>query len=154
AMVFPEGDTMSLVPLSLASAYSSINPITLDLPVPPEQLDNFLGDLPQPDLEKYFSLRLEGFDPPMLDFDIEGDDVPYQTHMNYTIPPQYREGMEVLLRNAEAEGVLSRVEYRDDQFISPAFIKSKDRYEHGVLVCRLLSDLRFLNARVKAPLDW
>ncbi|KAF4747135.1 hypothetical protein FOZ62_007098, partial [Perkinsus olseni] len=66
----------------------------------------------------------------------------------------YKEGMEVLLRNAEAEGVLKRVEYSDDQFISPAFVKSKDRYENGVLVCRLLSDLRFLNARVKAPLDW
>ncbi|EER03701.1 gag/pol/env polyprotein, putative [Perkinsus marinus ATCC 50983] len=104
------------------------------------------------EIETFCLKQLEGRDLPSLSFELKPGTHPYQADRSYTVPSGLREATNRAIDNEIAKGHWYELDENDlepDAWVSPAFVKKKDRMEDDLPVVRVLVDLRLLNAAIQ-----
>ncbi|KAF4649283.1 hypothetical protein FOZ61_001492, partial [Perkinsus olseni] len=104
------------------------------------------------EIEAFCLKQLEGRELPSLSFELKPGTHPYQADRSYTVPSGLRDATNRAIDSEIAKGhwyELDENSLEPDAWVSPAFVKKKDRTEGDQPVVRVLVDLRLLNAAIQ-----
>ena len=119
-----------------------------------EDLEHTLSTMSIHELRQWVNHRLEGYTLPELDIEIEEGAGPYaKPGVSYSIPSGQVHAVMYQMAQMIDKGYLREINFEHGMWVSPGFGKSKGRTWPGtdIMMFRILSDLRKLNAAIKKP---